>query len=67
MLHLHARRHIDERAAGEDGRVERGEFIVARRDDLAEPFAENLRVLLEALGRAGEDDALLADGLLDVR
>ena len=67
VLHLHARRHVDERAAGEDGAVERGELVVAGRDDLAEPLSEDLRVLAQALGGADEDDALLADGLLDVR
>ncbi len=51
VLHLHARRHIDEGAAAEDGAVERAEFVVARRDDFAEPFPENLRVILQPLGR----------------
>ena len=66
VLHLHTRRDIDKAAAAEHGRVERAEFVVARRDDLAEPLAENLRVLLQPLGAAHEDDALVADGLLDV-
>ncbi len=49
VLHLHARRHVDERAAAEDGAVQRAEFVVARRDDFAEPLPENLRVLASAL------------------
>ena len=32
MLHLHARRHVDERAAAEDGAVQRAEFVVAGRE-----------------------------------
>ena len=51
VLHLHARRHVDERAAAEDRAVQRAEFVVAGRDDLAEPLPENLRVLLQAFGR----------------
>ena len=66
MLHLHARRHVDERAAAEDGAVERAEFVVAGRDHFAEPFPENLRMILQAFGAADEDDALLADRFLDV-
>ena len=37
------------------------------RDHLAEVLAEDLRVLAQRLGRVHEDDALLGDGLLDVR
>ncbi len=66
MLHLHSRRDVDERAAAEDRAVERAEFVVAGRDDFAEPLPENLRVFLQALGRADEDHALIADGFLDV-
>ena len=50
LLQLHALRDVDERAAGEDRAVEGGELVVAGRDDLAEPRAEDLLVLLQALG-----------------
>ncbi len=51
---------------GEHRGVQRGELVIAGGDDLPEPFPENLRVILQPLGRAGENDALLADGLLDI-
>ena len=63
---LHAGRHVDEGAAGEDGAVERGKLVVAGRDDLAEPLAEDLRVRAEGLGGVDEDDALLRNRFLDV-
>ena len=47
-LHLHALRHVDERAAGPDRRVQRGELVVADRDDGAEVLLEELRVLAAA-------------------
>ncbi len=56
---------VDEAAAAEDGAIEGGEFVVAGGDDLAEPLAEDL-VVLQPLGAADEDDALFADGGLDV-
>ena len=66
MFHFHPGRDVNERATTEDGRVERAEFIVSDRDDFAEPFPENFRMLLQTLGRADENNALLADRLLDV-
>jgi len=60
-----AGRHVDEGAAGEHGAVERGEFVVGRRDDFAEPLAEQVGVFAQGLGRVHEDDALLGDDLLD--
>ena len=67
VLHLHARRHVDKRAAGEDGAVQRAELVVTGRDDLAKPLSEDLGMLVKALGRTDKDDALFADRLLDVR
>src|SRR6478735_1423170 len=67
LRHLHARGHVDERSAGEHRAVERGELVVAGRDDLAEEFLEDLRVLAEAFRRVDEDHALLRDDVLDVR
>ena len=54
--HLHALGDVDERAAGEDRGVEGREFVVADGDDLAEPLAEDLRVVAQAFGRSAEDD-----------
>ena len=45
LFHLNAFRDVDEGAAGEDCGVERGEFVVARWDDFAEPATENLGVI----------------------
>ena len=67
MLHLHARRDVDKRSAAEHGAVERGEFVVASRDDFAEPFFEDLGVFFETLAAVHKDDALLSDGGFDVR
>ena len=67
MLHLHAGRHINERAATEDSAVERREFVVASGNDLAEPLLEDLGMFVEAFGAVDEDDALLLDGGFDVR
>ena len=67
LLQLHALRDVDERAAGKHRAVERGELVVAGRDHLAEPRAENFLVLLQAFGGVDEDDALFGELLLDVR
>ena len=66
MLHFHAGRDVNERAAAEDRGVQRAEFVVAGRDDFAEPFPENLRMILQPFGRADKDHALFADRFLDV-
>jgi hypothetical protein len=58
---LHALGHVDERAAGPDRRVERGELVVADRDDRAEVLAEQLLVLAQAGVGVDEDDALLLE------
>ena len=63
--HVHARRHVDERAARPDRAVERGELVVLRRHDRAEVVLEDLGVLLERLVGAHEDDAELGELLLD--
>ena len=54
---VHAGRDVDERAAGPHGRVERGELVVVRRDDLAEPLAHDLGVLANRGVHVGEEDA----------
>src|SRR4029077_7688949 len=66
MFHFDPRRDINERAAAEHGRIQRTEFIVANRNDFAEPRAENFRIILEPFSRADKDYTLFADSLLDV-
>src|SRR6266699_1572695 len=67
MLHLHARRDVNERTAAEHSRIKRAKFVVGDRDDLAEPFPENFRIILQSLCRSDENDALFADRFLNVR
>jgi hypothetical protein len=57
--------HVDERPAGPHRRVERGELVVADRDDRAEVLAEELLVLAQAGVGVDEDDALLLEVLAD--
>jgi hypothetical protein len=67
--HLDALRDVDERAARPDGAVEGRELVVLGRHDRPEVLLEDLRVFLEALVGAHEDDAdlgqLLLDGVVD--
>ena len=65
-LDVHARRHVDERAARPHRGVQRGELVVAGRDDRAEVLAEELRVLAQAGVGVQEDDALLLQVLADL-
>ena len=46
VFHFYSGRNVDERAAAEDGRVQRAEFVVTRRNHFAEPFPENLGMIL---------------------
>ena len=57
----HARRHIGEGAVAEDGRIERGEEIVALRHDRAEIFAHEIGMLAHRLAERAEDDAELGE------
>ena len=57
--------HVDERAAGPHRRVERGELVVADRDDGREVLLEELRVLAERRVGVEEEDALLLEVLTD--
>jgi hypothetical protein len=66
MLHFDPGRDINERAATEHGRIQRAEFVVANRNDFAEPRAENFRIILEPFSRTHKDHTLFADSLLDV-
>ena len=62
----HALRDIDEGAIGEDGGIERGVEIVARRHDGAEIFPDQIGIVADGLRDGAEDDArlgqLLAEG-----
>ncbi len=58
--------HVDEGAAGEDGAVESGVFVIACGDDFAEPLTEDFGVFVEAFSRAYEDDALFGEFFLHV-
>ena len=62
---LDALRDVDERAAGPDRRVERGELVVLGRHDRAEVLAEDLGVLDQRLVCAHEHDAELGQLFLD--
>src|SRR5262249_33575859 len=66
VFHFHSRRDVNERAATKHGRIQRAKFVVRDRDNLTEPFSENLRIILEAFSRSDKNDALLANGFLDV-
>ena len=61
----HALGHVDERAVGEHRGVQRREEVVALRHHRAEILPHQLRVLLHRLGDRAEDDAELAELLLE--
>ena len=65
-LDVHARRHVDERAARPHRRVQRGELVVAGRDDGAEVLLEELGVLLQRGVGVHEDDALALELFVDL-
>ena len=62
---VHARRHVDERAARPHRGVQRGELVVPGRDHGAEVLLEDLRVLTQRGVGVEEDDALLLQILAD--
>ena len=55
-LDLDARRHVDEAAATPDRGVERGELVVAWRDDGAEVLADQIRILAQRRVHVAEQD-----------
>ena len=57
-VHLHAGRHVDEGAARPHGRVQGGELVVVRGDELAEPLAHQFRVVAHGGVHVAEVDAL---------
>src|SRR5215218_6313726 len=62
-LDVHARRHVDERAARPDGAVERRELVVVGGDDRREVLAHEVLVLAQAGVHVHEHDALLLEVL----
>ena len=62
-LDLHALGHVDERAARPDGRVQRGELVVGRRNDRGEVLAHQIGMLADGRVGIGEDHALAWPGL----
>ena len=65
-LDVHAGRHVDERAARPDRRVQRGELVVAGGDDRAEVLLEELGVLPQRGVGVHEDDTLALELLVDL-
>ena len=66
QLDLHALRHVDERAARPDGRVQRRELVVVLRDDRPEVLLHELLVLAQPRVHVEEEHALLLELLLDL-
>ena len=65
-LDVHARRHVDERAARPDRGVQRRELVVVGGDDRREVLADQVLVLTEPRVHVHEDDALLLEVLADL-
>ena len=62
-LHVHARRHVHERAARPHRAVQRRELVVVGRDDRGEVLAHEVLVLAQARVHVHEDHALLLEVL----
>ena len=62
-LDVHARRHVDERAARPHGRVQRGELVVVGRDDRRPVLAHEVLVLAQPGVHVHEHHALLLEVL----
>ena len=56
-----ALRHVDERSAGPDRGVQRGELVVVGRDDRAEILLDQLRILADGAVHIQEDHAQLLE------
>ena len=65
-LDVHARRHVDERAARPHGAVQRGELVVVRRDERADVLADQVLVLAQRGVHVHEHDALGLELLVDL-
>ena len=62
---LDAGRHVDERSAAPDRRVEGGELVVLDRDDRAEVLLDQVGILAQRRVGVDEDDALLLQVLAE--
>jgi hypothetical protein len=65
-LDLDARRHVDERAARPDGRVQGRELVVVLRDDRPEVLADEVLVLAQPRVHVEEEHALGLEVLLEL-
>jgi hypothetical protein len=65
-LDLDALRHVDERAARPDRRIEGGELVVVGRDHRRPVIADDVLLLAEARVHVEEDHALLLEVLADL-
>ena len=61
----HSLRDVDERTTRPDRRIERGELVVGRGDDLPEVLPQEVRVLADGGVGVGEDHPLLRQILLE--
>jgi hypothetical protein len=66
QVDVDARRHVDERAARPDGRVERRELVVVLRDDRAHVLADDVLVLAERRVHVEEEHATAGELLLEL-
>src|ERR1041385_8430888 len=66
MCYFYAGRNVDKGPAAEHSRIKRTELVVANRNDFAEPWSEDVRIVLESFSRTDKDHALFANGFLDV-
>ena len=62
-VHLDTGRHVDERPAAPDRRVEGGELVVLDRDDRAEVLLDQVGILAQRRVGVDEDDPLLLEVL----
>src|SRR5271165_2111815 len=67
MLYLHSGRNVDKTAAAEHSAIESTELVIPGRDDLTEPFSENVRSFLQCVRATHKDHALIRNSLFDVR
>src|ERR1700757_2915645 len=67
MLYFHSGRNIDKTAPAEYSTVQGTELVITGRDDLAEPFSEKIRSLLQSVRATHEDHTLGRNCLFDVR
>ena len=64
-VHVHARRHVDERTTRPDGAVQGRELVVRRRDDRAKVLLDDVGMQLQRRVHVGEQHALFRERLFD--